>query len=158
MKKCLLYLTLCFYLAAIPGITSQAQGQPVTIQGKITDKDNKPIHGVTIAEVDEEGRTIKADRTDVDGNFSLKIVNKKHKLNISHISFKTVEVPIGERTIFNQSLESSTKDLGDVTIISQRKADNGMVAISERNHRGIRVQACKYESGVHLLLMGLLIH
>jgi len=84
MKKRLLYLTLCFYLAAMPGITGQAQqGQPVTIQGKITDKDNKPIHGVTVAEVDEEGRTIKADRTDVDGNFSLKIVNKKHKLNIS---------------------------------------------------------------------------
>jgi len=133
MKKCLLYLTLCFYLAAIPGITGRAQGQPVTIQGKITDKDNKPIHGVTVAEVDEEGRTIKADRTDVDGNFSLKIVSKKHKLNISHISFKTVEVPIGDRTTINQSLESSTKDLGDVTIISQRKADNGMVAINEKN-------------------------
>jgi len=130
MKKVLLYL---FYLAAIPAITGQAQGQTITIQGKITDKDNKPIHGVTVAEVDDDGRTIKADRTDVDGNFSLKIVSKKHKLNISHISFKSVEIPIGDKTVFNQSLESATKDLGDVVIVSQRKADNGMVPINERN-------------------------
>src|SRR5258706_7401539 len=133
MKKYLLPLTLCFSLAAISCITAGAQVQPVTVHGKITDKDNKPIHGVTVAEVDEEGRTIKADRTDVDGILSIKIVSKKHKLSMSHISFKSVEIPIGDKTVFNESLESSSKDLGDVVVISQRKADNGMVPITERN-------------------------
>src|SRR6266542_585508 len=133
MKKYLFYFLFCFCLVAISSIISQAQAQPVIVQGKITDKDNKPIHGVTVAEVDEEGRTIKADRTDVDGNFPLKIVNKKHKLSISHISFKTVELSIGNRTVFNQTLEPSSKNLEDVVIISQRKADNGMVPINERN-------------------------
>lgn len=133
MKKCLLYLTLCFYMTASLCITGRAQAQSLTIQGKITDKDNKPIHGATVAEVDDDGRTIKADRTDVDGNFSLKIVNKKHKLTISHISFKTQEVPIGDKTVINLTLESDTKDLGDVVVLSQRKADNGMVSINEKN-------------------------
>ncbi len=133
MKKQLLRLMLCPCLVAISCIISQAQVQPVIVRGKITDTDNKPIHGVTVAEVDEEGRTIKADRTDVDGNFSLKIVSKKHKLSISHISYKTVELSIGNKTVFNQTLESSSKNLEDVVIVSQRKADNGMVLINERN-------------------------
>ena len=133
MKKYSFYLVLCFCLVTVSCIVARAQAPTVTVQGKITDSDNKPIHGVTVAEVDEDGRTIKADRTDVDGNFSLKITNKKHKLSISHISFKTIEVSIGDKTVFNQKLESNSKDLGDVVIISQRRADNGMVPINERN-------------------------
>jgi TonB-linked SusC/RagA family outer membrane protein len=133
MKKYFLQIMFCFCLVILSGLVSKAQAQQVTVQGKITDKDNKPVSGVTVAEMDAEGRTIKADRTDVDGNFSLNITNKKHKLSISHISFKSVELTIGNRTVFNQSLESNSKDLGDVVIISQRKADNGMLPINERN-------------------------
>ena len=88
----------------------------------------------------------------------------------------------------------TTKDLGDVVVISQRKADNGMVPINERNLTTAQVhinakdleemqsasidqalqgrlpgvditciigrsreQVCKYASGVHLLLMELII-
>src|SRR6185503_5620116 len=133
MKKNLIHFLLCFCAVAFWTLSTRGQGQSITVQGKITDKDDKPIHGVTVAEVDEEGRTIKADRTDVGGNFSIKIVSKKHKLNISHISFKSIELPIENRTVFNLSLESATKDLGDVVVISQRRADNGMVPINERN-------------------------
>src|SRR5450432_3583620 len=129
MKKYFLQLMFCFCLVAISGIISKAQAQPVTVQGKITDGDNKPLHGVTVAEVDEEGRTIKADRTDIDGNFSIKIVNKKHKLSISHIGFKTIELGIDDKTVFNQTMEAAPKDIGEVVILSGRKADNGMVSI-----------------------------
>src|SRR5689334_21102337 len=130
MKKYFLHFALCFCLAVVSSVIANAQAQTITVQGKVTDSDGKPIHGVTVAEVDEDGRTIKADRTDVDGNFSLKITNKKHKLSMSHISFKTLEVNIGDKTTFNQKLESNSKDLGDVVIISQRRADNGMVPIN----------------------------
>jgi len=133
MKKYFLPLMFCFCLVAVSCIISKAQAQAVTVQGKITDSDGKPVYGVTVAEVDEDGRTIKADRTDVDGNFSLKIINKKHKLSISHISFKTVELSIGDKTVFNQTLQSSSKDIGEVVVISSRKADNGMVPIAEKN-------------------------
>jgi TonB-dependent SusC/RagA subfamily outer membrane receptor len=133
MKKYFLHIVLCFCLVASSCVIANAQPQTITVQGKVTDSDNKPIHGVTVAEVDEDGRTIKADRTDVDGNFSLKITNKKHKLSMSHISFKTLEVNIGDKTVFNQTLQSNSKDLGDVVIISQRRADNGMIPINERN-------------------------
>ena len=121
------------FLVMVSFIVTNAQGQGVTVQGKITDPDNKPIHGVTVAEVDAEGRTIKATRTDIDGNFSLKIANTNHKLSVSHISFKSVDLTINNRTVFNQVFQSSSRDLGEVVIVSQRKADNGMVPIAERN-------------------------
>ena len=133
MKKYFLPFTFFFCLVTVTCIISKAQAPAVTVQGKITDSDGKPVYGVTVAEVDEDGRTIKADRTDVDGNFSLKIINKKHRLSISHISFKTVELSIGDRTVFNQTLQSSSKDIGEVVVLSSRKADNGMVPIAEKN-------------------------
>ncbi|MEI9808544.1 MAG: hypothetical protein WDO16_12105 [Bacteroidota bacterium] len=37
------------------------------------------------------------------------------------------------RQFFNQVLESNARDLGDVVILSQRRADNGMISISEKN-------------------------
>ncbi len=133
MKKYSLQLLFWFCLVALSGFIGKAQAQSVTVQGKITDTDNKPVQGVTVAEVDADGRTIKAGRTDVNGNFSLKIINKKHKLSFSHISFISSELSIDERTVFNQTLLSSSKDLQDVVVLSVRKADNGMVPISERN-------------------------
>ncbi len=133
MKKYLFPLWLSFGFVLFSSILNNVSAQEVSVQGKITDPDNKPIHGVTVAEVDADGRTIKADRTDVDGNFSLKVLNTKHKLSISHISFKTIDLSIGTRTVFNQTLQSSSRELSDVVIVSQRKADNGMVPIAERN-------------------------
>lgn len=133
MKKYLIQLLVCFSLTAIAPVVTMAQATTVTIQGKVTDAEGKPIHGVTVAEVDADGRTIKAERTDIEGNFSLKVLNKKDKLSFSHISFKSMEVSIGDKTVFNQTLQSNSKDLGDVVILSQRKVDNGMLPINEKN-------------------------
>jgi TonB-linked SusC/RagA family outer membrane protein len=106
--------------------------QTVTVQGKITGAGKKPVDHVTVAEVDADGRTIRAVKTDVEGNFVIKISNTGNKLSVSHISFRSQTVSINTRTTFNITLESNSRDLGDVIIISQRKVDNGNVAISER--------------------------
>jgi TonB-linked SusC/RagA family outer membrane protein len=130
MKKFLLHVVSCLCLVFVFSI-ARSHAQTV-IQGKITDVDNQPIPGVTVAEVDEDGRTIKADRTDVNGNFSIRLANKKHKLTISHIAHKTVELNIGDRTTFNVTLESNARELGDVVIVAQRRGDNGLVSVSEK--------------------------
>src|SRR6476661_10976608 len=107
MKKYFVHCLFCFCLAAVSPFMGWSQGKVngIAVQGKITDKENKPIHGVTVAEIDADGRTIKADRTDVNGNFSLRILDKTHRLSISHISFKSTVIPIGDNTVFNESLE-----------------------------------------------------
>lgn len=103
----------------------------VTVQGRVTGGKG-PVPDVTVAEVDEDGRTIRAVKTDVDGNFVIKVSNTKNKLSFSHISFRSQVLSVNNRTTFNIAMESSNRDLGDVVVISARKSDNGMVQISER--------------------------
>ena len=50
-----------------------------TVQGRVTGTKG-PVEGVTVAEVDEDGRTVRAVKTDVEGNFVIKISNTKNKL------------------------------------------------------------------------------
>ncbi|MBC7947711.1 MAG: SusC/RagA family TonB-linked outer membrane protein [Chitinophagaceae bacterium] len=134
MKKLIIQLTTSFCLILFLHFAASAQGAPgIIVQGTLLDSDKKPISGVTVAEVDAEGRTIRATRTDIEGNFSLKINSNKHRLSFSHISHRSMDLPIESRTTFNVALESSTRDLSDVIVISQRRIDNGMVAISEKN-------------------------
>ncbi len=106
--------------------------QTTTVQGKITGDNKKPIDRVTVAEVDADGRTIRAVKTDVEGNFVIKISNTKNKLSITHISFRSQDLSVNTRATFNITLESNSRDLGDVVIVSQRKVDNGMLQIAER--------------------------
>ena len=106
--------------------------QTATLQGKILGANKKPVVDVTVAEVDADGRTIRAVKTDVEGNFVIKVADTKHKLSVSHISFRAQTFTIGARTTFNVTMESNSKDLGDVVVVSQRKVDNGMVQVTER--------------------------
>ncbi|MEO5562112.1 MAG: SusC/RagA family TonB-linked outer membrane protein [Chitinophagaceae bacterium] len=131
MKKYLFQQACCFLLLLL--LHNAVMAQTATVQGKVLDTDKKAVAGVTVAEVDGDGRTIKATKTDIEGNFSLKITSVKHKLLFSHISHKSSELSVDNRTLFNVSLESSLRDLTDVVIVSQRRIDNGMVQILEKN-------------------------
>ena len=106
--------------------------QTTTVQGKIIGSNNRPIDHVTVAEVDADGRTIRAVKTDVEGNFVIKLSSTKNKLSFSHISFQSQLLSINTRASFNITMQSNSRDLGDVVIVAQRKVDNGMIQVSER--------------------------
>ena len=106
--------------------------QTTTVQGKVTGSNKAAVADVTVAEVDADGRTIRAVKTDVEGNFVIKISNTANKLSFSHISFRQQLLSVNTRSTFNIAMESNNKDLGDVVVISSRKGDNGMIQISER--------------------------
>ncbi len=112
--------------------SSAVFAQTVTVQGRVVGPNKKPIDHVTVAEVDADGRTIRAVKTDVEGNFVIKISNLKNKLSFSHISFLPQDFSINNRTTFNVSLADNSRSLGDVVVVSQRKVDNGMIQVSER--------------------------
>src|SRR5512133_1448631 len=126
MKKYLACLLCCLCLA-LSCVKLYAQNKNVVVQGQILDPDKKPLVGVTVAELDDDGRTIKAAKTDIDGNFSLAVTNVNHKLSFSHIGFKTADLSIGAKTTFNLALQSDEKNLENVVIVSTRKTDNGML-------------------------------
>src|SRR5687768_12387845 len=111
------FLCLCCFTAAF------AQNPGTVVQGRVLDTDKKPVSGVSVTEVDAENRTIRSAKTDVDGNFSLKINDPMHRLNFSHISFRSTDLPIGGRTTFNVTLQDNQKDLTGVVIVSQRRVD-----------------------------------
>jgi TonB-linked SusC/RagA family outer membrane protein len=120
----------CLLFAVL--LINAAVAQSTTVQGKIIGANKRPIVDVTVAEVDADGRTIRAVKTDVEGNFVIKVSNPKNKLSFSHISFRSQSLSINTRATFNITLESNSRDLGDVVVVSQRKADNGMLPVAER--------------------------
>jgi len=130
--KVLLIKISCLLFAILFSNAVLSQATTTTVQGKITGPNKNPVEHVTVAEVDPDGRTVHAVKTDVEGNFVIKLSSTKNKLTISHISFKSQTVAINNRTTFNITMENSNKDLGDVVVVSQRKVDNGMIQVSER--------------------------
>jgi TonB-linked SusC/RagA family outer membrane protein len=126
-----LFIKLSFLLVAIV-FANAVIAQRVSVQGKITGSNKSAVPDVTVAEVDADGRTIRAVKTDVEGNFVINVTNTKNKLSFSHISYRSQLLPINSRVTFNMALESNNKDLGDVVVVSYKKIDNGNVAIPER--------------------------
>lgn len=127
-------LTACFFSVLLFCTGTMAQTEPVVITGKITDKKNHPIQGVSVTEVDADKRIVRGVSTDVDGNFALKVTNIKHKISFSIIGYKAVEeLSIGTRRSFNISLEEGSKDFDEVVVVGQKKIDNGMLPVAERN-------------------------
>lgn len=86
--------------------------QSRTIKGVIVDQTGEPIIGANILIKGKQGTgTI----TDFDGNFTLD-ASSKDVLVISFVGFKTLEVPVGNKTIFQITLKEDTETLDEVVI------------------------------------------
>jgi len=135
MKKLFVQLT-AFCLAFLLGISaakSQATPGTITVQGRVLDQDRKPLHGVTVAEVDADQRTVRAVKTDIEGNYAIKIQNKNDSLSFSFIGNETIMQGIGNRTTVNLTMMSNNKGLDVVIVSAQRRTDNGMFSIKEND-------------------------
>lgn len=118
-------------LAALPTL---AQNKGLLVRGQVVDAgDNLSIPGATIVEQDAENRTVTGVITDIDGNFAIRIKNPQNKLYVSTIGFKSKVVPINGREVIKISLVSSVESLKEVVIISEKKTNNGLMAIADRN-------------------------
>ncbi len=126
---CLLFAALVFV-----GRVAAQQTTAITVIGKVTDKKNKPIHGVSVTEVDADKRIIRGVNTDVDGNFSLRINDVHHRISFSMIGFKALEeLAINAKRVFNIELEQGTTEMDEVVVVSRKKIDNGMLPVAERD-------------------------
>lgn len=135
MKRTLAINILLFFTVLLLQLNVNAQNNSgnVVVQGKILDQDRKPVADVTVAEIDKEQRIIRAVKTDVEGNFALRISNTADSLTFSYIGNETIKLPIGNRTTFNITMRSTSLGLGEVVVVAQKRSDNGMVPIPERN-------------------------
>src|SRR5688572_25857384 len=123
-----------FYLLCAQPTVAQTIQFPV-VKGKVTDKKTKqPIPGVSVMEIDADGRFVKGTTTDMEGNYAIKPVNyEKHRLSISNIGYKSIKQSMSGRTTINFQLEDATLDMQEVIVVGGKKTDNGMLNISDRN-------------------------
>ena len=116
-----LFLALCCLI----GTAAMAQG--VRISGTVNAVDG-PVMMCNVTERDANNRIVSAAQTDINGNFSMEIKNTKNKLQVSYIGYKTVNVPIGDKTVFDIMMEDENT-LKEVVVRAKPKFRQGGLVI-----------------------------
>lgn len=115
-----------FFLVAILGIFSiplSAQTK-ITVSGTVTDNENVPMAGLSVV---EKG-TLNGVNADIDGKYSI-TVSEGAELEFSFLGYKTVTIPVSNRSQINVVMEKSDLTLDAVVAIgygSTRKQDLSM--------------------------------
>ena len=100
------------------------------ISGNVSD-DIEPLMMVNVVEIDATNRIVAHGVTDINGNFSFRIVNPKNKLRISYVGYVTQTVPI-KGTSYNIKLKSATQ-IKEVVVKAVKKTSSNMsLPIPER--------------------------
>jgi TonB-linked SusC/RagA family outer membrane protein len=106
MKKTLLLSIFLWLIAMVPLL---AQDRAIT--GKVTGDDGSTLPGVNIAIKGSKNGT----NTDVDGAFKLN-VSPNAVLVVSSVGYSTQEVRVGNRSVVNISLQSTSSTLDEVVV------------------------------------------
>ena len=77
------------------------------IKGTVKGHEGQALQKATVVETDEYGRMVATGITDSNGNFSLKVVNPKHKVRVSYVGYKSASLNINGNT-YNVKLEPAT--------------------------------------------------
>ena len=127
MKTIYKHLILSAFSALPLAVFAQSPG--TMISGTVSD-DIEPLMMANVVEVDEANRIVAHSVTDINGNFSFRIVDPKHKLKISYVGYKTQIIPI-KGTRYNIRLSSNTQ-LDEVVIQKKKVIQASGLAIPER--------------------------
>ncbi|MBX2952095.1 MAG: TonB-dependent receptor [Leadbetterella sp.] len=100
---------LCFVL--LLGTAFAAIGQN-RVSGTVTDKNGEPVIGASI----QEKGTTNATATDVSGRFSLS-VPQNAVLQVSFLGYISREIPVGNRTTLEITLEEDSRLLDEVVVV-----------------------------------------
>ncbi|MGM0497242.1 MAG: TonB-dependent receptor [Bacteroidota bacterium] len=94
------------------GAPAQQQDEQ-TIRGTVTDDQDNPIPGVTVAVKETTEGTV----TDQEGNFSLSVEEEAEVLVFSFVGMQTKEVPIGDKTSFEVTMSEDVQGLDEVVVV-----------------------------------------
>ena len=109
--------------------STAAMAQGTRISGTVSDLEG-PIMMCNVVEIDGNNRIVSNAQTDINGNFSMEIVNTKNKLQVSYVGYKKKTLPIGDKTTFNITLEDETT-ITEVVIKAKPKYRQGGLVIPE---------------------------
>ncbi len=114
------------------------------ISGVVSDEFD-PVFGAIVCEVNENGQVVASTVTDVNGNFTLKVVDPQDKLRFSYVGMITVIHAIN-RTKFKIVMQSATQ-IKDVRVMPRRSStDKGLpIPIREVVNATERISMPEYE-------------
>ncbi|MBR6978727.1 MAG: SusC/RagA family TonB-linked outer membrane protein [Prevotella sp.] len=114
---------LCLQLSVL---STFAQNPGDIVSGTVNDAYG-PVIGANVVELDGANRIVASTVTDINGNFSLKIVSPKNKLRFTYVGHKTVTQSIN-KVKFDIML-SDEEQLDEVVVLSKKRAGGSGLAI-----------------------------
>ncbi len=121
-RTSMIFTLLCFSF-----VQTFAQTKSLTITGKVTDENGKPLPGVSVLIKSATSGTI----SNQDGAYSLS-ANDNSTLVFSSISYETQEIPVSNRSVIDVSMLPSNKTLNEVVVVGygtqSKRAITGAVA------------------------------
>ncbi len=127
MKNYLLYGLLL--IATLTPTLLNAQKAGDIISGTITDRFG-PMIQVNVKEVDASNRIVAHCATDINGNYSFKLVSPANKIQVSYVGYASQTLPING-TVVNIRMQESTQ-LKEVVVSSSKKMETGGLVIPAR--------------------------
>ncbi|WP_215224695.1 SusC/RagA family TonB-linked outer membrane protein [Echinicola shivajiensis] len=104
----------CFIVLLLIGLSYAAIAQnSKQVTGKVTDENQEPIPGVSILLKGTSTGTV----TDIDGIYSILIVEDDPTLEFSFVGFVKQSIPVAGRSIINVSLETDVAGLEEVVVV-----------------------------------------
>lgn len=96
------------------------------ISGHVWNRADGPVMMANVVEKDQNNRIVENTTTDINGNFSMPVKNRKNRLEISYIGYAKFSQVIGNTKVFRIELKSKTQ-LRTVTVTGrQRVKTNGL--------------------------------
>ncbi|MDR0542477.1 MAG: TonB-dependent receptor [Dysgonamonadaceae bacterium] len=130
-----------------------------TIRGVVTDTQNEPLIGVSVKETVSGEGTV----TDMEGQFQLSVASGA-RLQFSYIGYKTVEIPVDSRPVYNVRMAEDISELDEVVVVAygtQRKKEiTGAIAVVDTKQMekmtlpGIGQALQGLATGVHVTTSG----
>lgn len=127
------------------------------ITGKITDEKGEPLPGATIL---FKGTKFGTD-SDIDGKYKLSLVKGATTLIVTYIGYKTVEIPINNRTVIDIQLEVDVAALDEIVLIgygSVKKEDvTGSVGVVKMKNIGIQAPTINLDNALQGQVSGVFV-
>ena len=123
IKRIIGAVILCLQLSVL-SIFAQSPGDIVS--GTVNDTYG-PVIGANVVELDGANRIVASTVTDINGNFSLKIVSPKNKLRFTYVGHKTVTQSINK--LKYDIMMGDEEQLDEVVVLSKKRAGGSGLAI-----------------------------
>ena len=98
--------------------TLSMSAQQISISGTVSDSSGEPLIGVSVT----VPGTKNGAATDIDGNFSL-TVDAKATLRFTYVGYKTQEIPVNGKTVFDVVMEENSEMLDEVVVVGYGTMD-----------------------------------